>query len=164
MLLRLIGALYQDYDGTILYNDVPQKNIQLSSLHALIGDSFEREDIFRGTLLENLTVGRDNITFEEIKTAIKVTSLEDFVNHLPNGYETDLYPAGQGLPSNIIRKIKLARCVIGKPKLIFISKLIMNHFDRSAYRAIFVNRQKCLINSFDIAHNKQTLFFLLKFF
>lgn len=135
VLLRLIGGLYQDYEGTILYNGVPQKNMSLSYLHSNIGDSFEREDIFRATLLENLVVGRKNISFEEIQEAIKVTSLAQFIEGLPLGFETPLYPSGQGLASSIVRKIKLARCILGKPKLILLEDNInqLNRKDRKVF-------------------------------
>ena len=135
MLLRLIGALYQDYDGTILYNNVTQKNINLAFLHSRVGDSFEREDIFKGSLLENLVVGRKNISFDDIQEAVKVTSLKTFIDLLPLGFETMLFPKGQGLASSIVQKIKLARCILGNPKLILLEDNLnqLNQQDRQIF-------------------------------
>lgn len=120
LLLQLIAGLYEEYGGTITYNGTPLGNVDLNELRYVIGDSLSREDIFRGTIAENISMGRENITFEDIKGAVELLGLTDFVEMLPEGYNTELDPEGRKLPKTIAQKIMLARSIAGKPKLLLL--------------------------------------------
>ena len=124
MLMHVIAGLYQDYEGSISFNAFPLSNIKLDHLRSQIGSSFAKEDIIQGTILDNICMGRD-IPFEEVLKISEVIGLHEYIQSLEKGYDTFLHPEGIRLPKSRILKIKLARCLVGQPKLI----LIEDHFN-----------------------------------
>lgn len=120
MLLQLLAGLYEDYSGSITYNQIPLSNIDLSSLRSITGDSLFKEDIFRGTLHENISMDKDHITLNDIQKIAEVVGLSDFIKSSRDGFETPLDPEGRKLPRSIISKIKLARALVGNPSLILL--------------------------------------------
>lgn len=120
LLLQLIAGLYSEYKGSLAYNSIPLGNWSKEELRTVIGDSLAREDIFQGTLLENITLGRDNIDMEEVQRLTEVVGLEEAIREMPLGYSTPLYPEGRGLPKSVRLRIVLARCLAGSPRLILL--------------------------------------------
>jgi ABC-type bacteriocin/lantibiotic exporter with double-glycine peptidase domain len=123
-LIQLIAGLYQNFEGNISYNGIPIGNLKLDSLRELMGDSLHQEKIFKGTLLENITLGRPNIGLAEIQEAIERARLSDFVQNLRKGFNTELDAGGKNLSESVITKIILARSIASKPRLL----LITDHF------------------------------------
>ncbi|MFK8037255.1 MAG: peptidase domain-containing ABC transporter [Crocinitomicaceae bacterium] len=119
-LMYLISGLYCPQDGYVAYNDLPQGNLNLPALRSVIGDCLREELLFDGTLLENITMGRKNATFENVKWAIKNMRLEEFVKQLPQGYNTVIQSEGQRFSKGVVDKILLARSIADKPKLLLI--------------------------------------------
>jgi ABC-type bacteriocin/lantibiotic exporter with double-glycine peptidase domain len=121
ILLQLFTGMYTHYDGSIKLNGLELKNLDLECTREFIGDSLGTETIFYGTLLENITLGREK-PIEEILEVIKITHLDKLVNSLPKGLETMLYPEGKKLPRSTKSKIVLARCLISNPRLILLDE------------------------------------------
>ncbi len=124
MLIHVLGGLFNDYEGAITYNSFPLSNLNLAKLRKNIGSSFAKEDIIQGTILENITMGKE-VSFQEVLYISKMIGLHEYVQSLEFGYDTYLHPEGIRLPKSRILKIKLARCFIGYPKMI----LIEDHFN-----------------------------------
>ncbi len=117
-LMQLLGGLYEDYDGVIAFNDHPQRSIHPDSLRSLVGDSLSQEEIFAGCIRDNLCLGKSWVTQEDIERAARSLNLMGYISQLPDGMQTDLMPGGQGLPENIVRKIKIARSIVEMPPLV----------------------------------------------
>lgn len=117
-LIRLIAGLYEGFKGSVTYNNIPLRNLQKEDLRTYIGNSITEDEIFEGTLLENLSLGRENIPFAEVKRCVAQVGLTQFVQNLPHGYDTRLGTAGRKLPRSIVRRLILARCLAARPKLI----------------------------------------------
>jgi ABC-type bacteriocin/lantibiotic exporter with double-glycine peptidase domain len=137
-LLSIITGLYDLYEGTVIVNDYPVGNINEPDLRYYIGDSLVQEDIFEGSLYENITIGREGIDRERVKWAAKNLFLEEFAQSLPQGYDTMLESAGGYLSSGIIKKIILARSVVCHPRLI-----VMDDFMQ-----VFVKEERDSITDF----------------
>jgi ATP-binding cassette, subfamily B, bacterial len=125
-LLRLMGGVYTDFKGAILLDEVPVANYNLASLRSHIGILLNQQDIFNGTLWENISLGNDAVSMEAVISYAAKTGLNDFVNTLKNGYDTMLDPAGKRLPKNVIQKILLVRALAGKPRLLLLEDPWMN--------------------------------------
>lgn len=121
-LLHLIAGLYDDYNGQLLYNDIPLGNLNPQSLHSYIGDNISFEDLFKGTIADNISIGRENITFEKMVEMSRQLDLYDYIKDLPNGFDTYLDPKGNRLPMNVVRKIILIRCLISEPRLVLLEE------------------------------------------
>ncbi len=125
VLMHTLASIFQDFEGSLLYNDIPLANINLEYLREQIGSSFVKEDMIQGSIIENITMGRESVSFEDVVNASKMVGLHEYIQSMPKGYETYIHPEGIKLPKSRILKIKLARCIIAKPKLL----LIEDHFN-----------------------------------
>ena len=117
-LLHVLAGLYELDEGSITYQGIPIKGIALSTLRSVIGTCLDREEIFQGTLTENITIGRPSANFSDVKWAIKNLGLEEFVKELPNGYETVIEPYGHTLSRSVIQKITIARAIVDRPRVL----------------------------------------------
>jgi ATP-binding cassette subfamily B protein len=121
-LLRLLTGSYEDFTGSILMNDIPIKNYNLYSLRLKTGVVISMQDIFDGTLLENICMGLENASMDEILKLCKVTGLTEYLNSLPKGFDTPLYTSGRKLPGNVVKKILLVRALINNPCLLLLEE------------------------------------------
>jgi len=121
-LLKLMLGIYKDFSGTLTINNVPIGNYNLESLREHTGILFPAENIFNGTLWENITMGREGIDKVYVAHLIKATGLQAFLNSLQGGYDTELDPTGKKLPRNVIQKILLVRALAHKPGLLIMEE------------------------------------------
>lgn len=117
-LIRIITGLLHEYHGNININGVPLRDINIFSYRDTIGENLAHDEIFEGTIEENITVGKTGINFENLMWAIKEVGLLDFIQSLPYGLSTRLVGGGRDLSSNIRHKIILARSIAEKPKIL----------------------------------------------
>lgn len=117
-LLQLLAGLYSNYKGSITYNGVPLSNMHINSLRQHIGDYSIHEDIFRGTVFENIAFGCPDKGMRAVVEAAKQVGLNTYINSLPKGYNTMLLPEGRNVPQNIRTRIILARCIISGPRML----------------------------------------------
>jgi ABC-type bacteriocin/lantibiotic exporter with double-glycine peptidase domain len=123
-LLFLISGLFKPSNGYVTIDDVPISNYDYESLHERIGAYMRDESLFEATLLENITVGREKATYENVKWAIKNLGLEPLLKNLNYGYDTKIIPHGKQFSKSTTAKILLARAIVDKPRLL----LLENNF------------------------------------
>lgn len=121
-LLRLMAGAYPDFKGSFLINDVPLGNYELTSIRSQTGILLSQQEIFQGTLWENITLGNENISLEEVTRLTAITGLNDFIATLKNGYDAQLDPFGKRLPRSVVHKILLVRALAGKPSLLLLEE------------------------------------------
>ncbi|MEN9348513.1 MAG: hypothetical protein RLZZ77_2024 [Bacteroidota bacterium] len=131
-LLRLISGLYTTFQGSISFNGLPLRNLQPEALRTAIGDHFHASDVFRGTFLENIQAGRYQLSLSDVQAASEMVGLSEYIQNLPLGYSTPIDPEGKQWPSGVVRKIILARAILGHPKLLLIEDNLMSLPDRYA--------------------------------
>lgn len=127
-LMYILAGLYDLSSGSISYNGLPKSNLDLESLRSVIGDSLTDEQLFEGTLLENITMGREAATFENVEWVINNLGLRNFIKSLPNGYNTILSPEGKDLAKSTIQKLLIARSIVDKPRLLLLEDAL-EHID-----------------------------------
>lgn len=118
-LIRLLAGLYELNDGQILYDEINKESFQSESLRSAIGDCLSQEQLFQGSVMENLTMGKE-MSIENVKATCKAVHLSKFINNLPKGYDTPLDPQGSELAESNVQKLLIARAMLNKPKLILI--------------------------------------------
>jgi len=108
----------------------------------------KEETLFEGTLMENITLGRKNISMEQIETTLQHLFLKDYVSSVPKGLFTPIEPLGRKLPRSVIQKLLLARAVVNNPLLL----VIESNFD-----AIEISERKKIISFLFDKNKKWTL-------
>lgn len=122
-LLALFAGLYESYEGYVKINDLSLEMINLDKFRAQVGDYLELQQIFHGTVKENILMGRD---FDQSQLAyiLDLVGLKDFIYQWPNGLETLLQPEGRGLSKSIAQRILLARAFVGQPKALIMEEVL----------------------------------------
>ncbi len=121
-LLRVLAGSYTDFRGSMMLNGVPLGNYNLDSARSQIAVLISQQDIFNGTVWENILLGNQSITMETVVELAAKTGLNEFIATFKNGYDTVLDPAGKRLPRNVIHKILLVRALAGKPRLLLLEE------------------------------------------
>ncbi|MBV6652362.1 MAG: ATP-binding cassette domain-containing protein [Mameliella sp.] len=117
-LLQIMAGLYTDFKGSISYNGFPLRNLNIHSLRQQIGDYSAQEDIFRGTILENITFSCPDVPLKRVVEVSNQIGLSNYIDKLPKGYETMLLPEGSNVTQSIRTRIILARCIITSPRML----------------------------------------------
>jgi len=123
-LLQILAGLYDVQKGNISYNGLPKGNLNLDLLRSEIGDCFKEEQLFQGSVIDNITMSRKEIGFEKARWTIENLGLDQFIKSLPNGFDTVLDPQGGKLPRSIVQKLLLARAVVHSPKLLLLEDVL----------------------------------------
>lgn len=122
-ILRLISRLY-DYDlGSIKISDMDIKNISTKSLFSKISIVFQEVTLFNSSVLENIRIGNLNATDEEVKNAARLANCEEFVEKLPNGYETIIGENGATLSGGERQRISIARAFLKNSPIIILDEI-----------------------------------------
>ena len=121
-LLRLMAGAYTDFKGSALMDDVPIGNYDLTSIRSQTGVLLNQQDIFHGTIWENLTLGNKEISLENVISYAGKVGLNAFVATLKDGYDTMLDPTGKRLPGNVVHKLLLVRALVGEPRLLLLEE------------------------------------------
>lgn len=123
-LLHIISGLLSDFEGSVNYNGFPTGSLNINSLRRHIGDYCGEEDIFRGTIIENIALGHENIKIEDVIWAAEKVGLDEYLQRRPNGYQSFLLPQGKNIPRGIRSKIILARGIVSRPQMLAMEGLL----------------------------------------
>lgn len=121
-LLRLMSGAYNEFEGSILIDNLPVSNYNLDSLRKQTGILLSMQDIFQGSLLENINMGCEDISSKEILVLAERLGLKTFMNGLKDGLNTNLDPVGKKLSANVIKKILLLRALVRNPRLVLMEE------------------------------------------
>jgi len=120
---HVIGGLLESYEGSVAINNISLREISLPSLRDVVAYNFSTEDVFEGSVLDNIQMGRSNVSYQDVTWAVDSMGLTDFIHSLPDGLQTELIAGAKAFSSSVLTKLTIARCIAEKPKL-----LILNDF------------------------------------
>jgi ABC-type bacteriocin/lantibiotic exporter with double-glycine peptidase domain len=143
-LANILTGFYTNFEGIVTYDNYSLRDLDLTALRDRIAKNISAEDVFDGTLLDNLSVGRPNVNAHDVIEAINKVGLSDLVNAMPLGLDTPIISSGKGLSNSDIQKLILARCLIKKPDL-----MILNDFFIGLTKSNKLALMKCV---FEEAH------------
>ncbi len=135
-LIQLMAGLFQDFHGNVLYNGLPLRSIHLESLRCYISDSLSQEELFIGTVYENICMGKTNISERRVMEVAYAIGLGDFLKDLPEGIQTRILPGGKKFPKSVVRKIILCRSLVDETRLLLLEDILL-HVDPSERDRLF---------------------------
>jgi ABC-type transport system involved in cytochrome bd biosynthesis fused ATPase/permease subunit len=100
------------------------RDINVYSFRSLTEDNFSEDEIFAGTILDNIAMGKSKVKYQDVIWALENVGLYNKINQLPDGLLTELTAGGKEFSSVERRKLVLARCVAAKPKLLIINDFL----------------------------------------
>lgn len=121
-LLKLLNGSLNHFTGKIDVNKIPINQYDNNSLRSRIGILFTRQEIFEGSLLENIAMGNPDISIQAIMDLSSVVGLKDFLQILPEGINTMITPTGTHLSDRTIKKILLLRAMAHRPSMLLLDE------------------------------------------
>jgi len=119
-LAYLLPRLYEIESGSIEIDGVDIKNLRLSELRSNVSLAFEESFLFSNTARENISLGLEDASQEEIEDAALIARAHDFISQLPESYETKVGERGYGLSGGQRQRIALARAILRKPRVLIL--------------------------------------------
>lgn len=121
--LRLISRLY-DYDtGSILIDGKDIKNVSTESLFKNVSIVFQDVTLFNTSIMENIRLGRESATDEEVKEAAKLANCMDFIEKLPDGFNTLIGENGAELSGGERQRISIARAFLKDAPVLILDEI-----------------------------------------
>lgn len=121
-LFELILRFYDPTSGSISISGINIKDLRLEDLRSLIGFVPQQPILFSGTLRENIAYGKPNASFEEIQKAAESAYVTEFLNQLPNGYDTNLGHLGTRLSGGQKQRIAIASAILRNPRILLLDE------------------------------------------
>ncbi|WFR59432.1 ABC transporter ATP-binding protein [Anaerocolumna sp. AGMB13025] len=119
-LMNLLCRFYDVTDGAITIDGINVKDMDLYCLRNNIGMAMQDVFLFSDTIEGNIAYGNPNCTFEEVKEAAKVANADDFIQNMPDGYDTIVGERGMGLSGGQKQRISLARALLKNPSIVIL--------------------------------------------
>lgn len=119
-LVQLIPRLYDATEDTILVGGIDVKDYDVESLRNAVAMVLQKNELFSGTIKENLRWGNEEASDEELKDACRLAQADEFITSLPDGYDTMIEQGGTNVSGGQKQRICIARALLKKPKILIL--------------------------------------------
>ena len=156
--VNLLMRFYDVTSGRILLDGCDIRDIPRDNLRSIFGMVLQDTWLFEGTIMDNISYGRENCSREEVMEAAKAARVSHFINTLPDGYETVLEENGENISQGQRQLLTIARAILADPAV-----LILDEATSSVDTRTEIHIQKAMKNlmngrtSFVIAHRLSTI-------
>jgi ATP-binding cassette, subfamily B, bacterial len=155
---RLIPRFYDVDDGRVLLDGVDVRTMRLRELRRAVGIVFEDTFLFSDTVGANIAFADPDATMDQIRRAARLAGVADFVEGLPDGYETVIGEHGFSLSGGQRQRIAIARAVLADPRVLILDDATSSvdptkeHEIRAALTEVMTGRTTLII-----AHRPATI-------
>ena len=119
-LIQLIPRLYDVTEGEVKVGGVPVKDYDIKTLRDAVSVVLQKNELFSGTIAENLRWGNENATDEELVEACKIAQADEFVSSFPDGYNTYIEQGGTNVSGGQKQRLCIARALVKRPKILIL--------------------------------------------
>jgi subfamily B ATP-binding cassette protein MsbA len=121
-LVNLLARFYEPTSGRILLGEHDLRDLTLSGLLSQIGIVTQRNVLFNDTVANNIAYGRPDISREEIEAAAKAAYADEFIQEMPQGYDTLIGEMGTRLSGGQAQRVAIARAVLKNPPILILDE------------------------------------------
>lgn len=121
--LRLLARLYDPDSGSITVGDVDIATISTRSLYDNISMVFQEVNLFNSSVMENIRLGRAGATDDEVREAARLANCEEFIERLPQGYDTHIGENGANLSGGQRQRLSIARAFLKDAPIILLDEI-----------------------------------------
>ncbi|MEK7656590.1 MAG: ABC transporter ATP-binding protein [Elusimicrobiota bacterium] len=142
-LVHLLLRLYDPAEGRILLDGRDLRDWSLRSVRGRVGLVTQDTLLFNETVLENVSIGRSTVTFDEVAAACRAADAEAFIEALPQGYQTPLGDRGQRLSGGQRQRLAVARALLKSPSLLLLDEATSS-LDSAAEREVLSSLERLM--------------------
>lgn len=119
-LVNLIPRFYDVTDGYVKVDDIDVRDYDINTLRDGIGMVLQENRLFEGTISSNIRWGKEEATLEEIKETCRIAQIDEFIEGLPDKYESHVEQRGANFSGGQKQRLTIARALIKKPKILIL--------------------------------------------
>ncbi len=155
---NLLTRFYDVQEGSVKIDGIDIKDMTLESLRDLMGLVTQDSILFNDSIKNNIRLGKQDATDDEIIAALKVANAYEFVKDLPNGIETNIGDAGGKLSGGQKQRLSIARAVLKNPPIMILDEAT-SALDTESEKFVQVALENMMLNrtSIVIAHRLSTI-------
>ena len=119
-LVQLIPRLYDATEGTVSVGGIDVKEYDITTLRDSVAMVLQKNQLFSGTIKENLRWGNEGATDEELIEACRLAQADEFISAFPEGYNTFIEQGGTNVSGGQKQRLCIARALLKKPKILIL--------------------------------------------
>ncbi len=119
-LIQLISRLYDATEGRVMVGGRDVRDYELTALRSQVAVVLQKNVLFSGTIRENLCWGKEDATEEELRHVCSLAQAAEFIDRLPEGYDTRLERGGTNVSGGQKQRLCIARAILKKPKILIL--------------------------------------------
>lgn len=135
-LISMISGMLKPTQGKLYINGNDLQSINPAFYRAQIGFATNNNEIFKGTVYQNISLSRPEIHLDNVNRAVEITGLANDIRQLPDGLHTELEPEGRKIPKSTVQKILLARAIAADPPVLLLEDPLASIADSEKARLI----------------------------
>ena len=116
-LINMVSRLYDPSKGTVMVGGKDVTTYDLTALRNSVAVVLQKNVLFSGTIMDNLRWGDENATLEQCQEACRVACADEFINEMPDGYNTRIEQGGTNVSGGQKQRLCIARALLKKPKV-----------------------------------------------
>lgn len=121
-LVNLLMRFYEIQNGTIRVDGIDIRDLSRRNLRDIFGMVLQDTWLFKGTVRENIMYGKDNVTEDAFNNAVRMARVDQFIDTLPEGYDTVLDENGSNLSAGQKQLLTIARAIISDPSILILDE------------------------------------------
>jgi ATP-binding cassette subfamily B protein len=154
----LLCGLDEPSHGTVEFDGIEVRTMCLDSIREHVSMIGYENELFDGTIEENILVGRENLTLKDVRWAVEIAQLANDVSEMPEGLHTKVISGGKNLSRGQVQRILIARAIVGKPRLLILDEAFTGIDEKQTLKildALFDSANSWTI--IDISHDSEVI-------